>query len=441
MRQNGLGSIIADEMGLGKTIQVICLLLDARNAGRAPSLVIAPATLLENWRREIRRFAPTLKVVVHRGVRRTGFPADLRQRDVVITSYETAVADISLLRNLEWEVLVIDEAQAIKNPLAKRTIRLKTLQRRCAVGMTGTPVENKLADLWSITDFVIPSLLGSLDEFTRDHPDTIDGACMLEPVLTPIIMRRRVSDVAQELPDRIDVPQPLELDAESAEVYEVLRLSAAQYARGNLNTLVTLRMFCTHPWLTNQFTQTVSAADCSVKLQRLFEIMEEIVSENGKALVFTSYQKAVDLLGQELAGRFGIHTDVLDGRTPVEDRQPKIDRFSEVRTPAALVLNPKAAGTGLNITAANHVIHFNLEWNPAIEDQASARAHRRGQTQVVTVHRLFYVDTVEDVINERMARKRQLAETAVVGTDGNEADAQDILRSLQVSPMNRSRRG
>jgi len=243
------------------------------------------------------------------------------------------------------------------------------------------------------------------------------------------------------LPDRIDVPQPLELDAESAEVYEVLRLSAAQYARGNLNTLVTLRMFCTHPWLTNQFTQTVSAADCSVKLQRLFEIMEEIVSENGKALVFTSYQKAVDLLGQELAGRFGIHTDVLDGRTPVEDRQPKIDRFSEVRTPAALVLNPKAAGTGLNITAANHVIHFNLEWNPAIEDQASARAHRRGQTQVVTVHRLFYVDTVEDVINERMARKRQLAETAVVGTDGNEADAQDILRSLQVSPMNRSRRG
>jgi SNF2 family DNA or RNA helicase len=164
-------------------------------------------------------------------------------------------------------------------------------------------------------------------------------------------------------------------------------------------------MFCTHPWLVDQFTHVVSAIDCSVKLQRLFEIMEEIVSNNSKVLVFTSYQKSADLLSQELAARFGIHSDVIDGRTPVEERQTKVDHFTAVRISAALVLNPRAAGTGLNITAANHVIHYNLEWNPAVEDQASARAHRLGQKQTVTVHRFFYIDTVEDVIKDRMEHK------------------------------------
>jgi SNF2 family DNA or RNA helicase len=441
MKRSGLGSIIADEMGLGKTIQVICLLLDAKNTGHEPSLVIGPATLLENWRREIQRFAPALKVVLHRGTRRTGFPEDLRQNHVVLTSYETAVADVSLLRSVTWELLVVDEAQAIKNPHAKRTVRLKTLRSQCVVAMTGTPMENKLVDLWSITDFVVPSLLGSLAEFERQHPETLDGASGLEPILTPMILRRRVCDVAQDLPARIDIPQPLELDSESAEIYEALRVSAANHGQGSLNALAALRMFCTHPWLTNQFTHVASAVDCSVKLERLLQIMEEIVSDNSKTLVFTSYQKSADLLARELAAHFGIHTDVIDGRTPVEERQPKIDRFTEIHSAAVLVLNPRAAGTGLNITAASHVIHFNLEWNPAIEDQASARAHRRGQNQIVTVHRLFYVDTVEDVINDRMARKRQLAEAAVVGTDGKNTDAQDILRSIQISPMNKNRRG
>lgn len=441
MSRNGLGSIIADEMGLGKTIQVICLLLDRKNHGHGPGLVVVPATLLENWRRELARFAPSLKVRLHRGPKRTGFPDDLRQEDVVLTSYETAVADVSLLRNVSWDLLILDEAQAIKNPTARRTMRLKTLPRQCAIAVTGTPMENHLTDLWSLMDFVVPSLLGTQKDFECRHPDTMSGATTLEPVLTPIILRRRVVDVAQDLPPRIDIPQPLELDPESADVYEALRTSAADSEGAALAMLGKLRMFCTHPWLVDQFTHFQTAVDCSVKLKRLLEIIEEIVTDNGKALVFTSYQESVDLLEREISVAFGIHTDGIDGRTKIEERQPKIDRFSALREPSVLVLNPRAAGTGLNITAANHVIHFNLEWNPAVEDQASARAHRRGQTQTVTVHRLFYVDTVEDVINDRMARKRQMALTAVVGTDGAETEVKDILRALRISPVNRTVRG
>lgn len=435
MRRAGVGSIIADEMGLGKTIQVICLLLELKQNGCNPSLVVTPATLIENWKRELKRFGPCLDVYVHHGSGRTGFPDNLQEHNVILTSYETAVTDVSLLRNVSWELIVADEAQALKNPSAKRTKRLKTLSRRSAVAMSGTPFENRLTDLWSITDFVVPSLLGSQEEFEHRFPETMDSASTIEPIITPIILRRKVTDVAQDLPERIDISQPLQLDAESATLYETLRMSAATSGSANLALLSTLRMFCTHPWLSGHCIHISIAAECSVKLQRLFEIMEEIVSGDAKALIFTSYQKAADLLSRELASQFNIYTDVIDGRIPISERQQKIDDFTNLRSAAALILNPKAAGTGLNITAASHVIHFNLEWNPAVEDQASARAYRRGQKKVVTVHRLFYIDTVEDVINDRLTRKRDLASTAVIGTDGSDADMQDILKALRVSPL------
>ncbi len=434
MCEAGLGGIIADEMGLGKTIQVICLILDHRDRGRVPCLVVCPATLLENWRREISRFAPGLTVCIHRGPERTGFPSDLRTIDVILTSYETAVADVALFRNITWDLLVIDEAQAIKNPDSRRSRQLKTLRRRCVVAMTGTPVENHLMDLWSITDLVVPDLLGTQAEFERRYPEEAGGAAALEPVLTPLILRRRVSEVATDLPPRIDIPQPLEMDDESALVYEALRQTVLGTGRPGLESIVKLRMFCTHPWIVDQFTHLSNAVQCSAKLARLLEILEEIVVSDQKALVFTSFKRSVDLLSREMTSAFGIFTCGIDGRTPVEARQQQVDHFSALRAPAALVLNPRAAGTGLNITSANHVIHYNLEWNPAVEDQASARAYRRGQTKPVTVHRFFYTDTVESVINDRMLRKRELATEAVVGIDGTDNDYQDILTALRVSP-------
>jgi len=441
MSHNGLGCIIADEMGLGKTIQVICLMIDAAGKTCGPNLVVSPATLLENWRREIARFGPGLRVLSHSGSRRTGFPADLRNYDVVICSYETAVADVSLFRNVPWNLLVVDEAQGIKNPAAKRTVQLKTIPRACAVAMTGTPVENRLTDLWSITDFVLPSLLGSLPEFERRHPDTIAGAELLEPIVSPLMLRRTVKQVANDLPARIDIPQLLQLDEESAQAYEAIREAAAgSGAAFDLSALIHLRMFCAHPWLTGQFQHVSDARSCSPKFSRLLEVLEEIIAAGGKAIIFTSFQRSIDLIVSEVASAFGIHTDYIDGRVPVPQRQEKVDAFTNHKSSAVLVLNPRAAGTGLNITAANHVIHYNLEWNPAVEDQASARSYRRGQTRPVTVHRFFYASTVEEVINDRMQRKRDLASAAVVGTDGRQQEVEDILRALRISPVSQQQR-
>jgi len=194
-------------------------------------------------------------------------------------------------------------------------------------------------------------------------------------------------------------------------------------------------MFCTHPWLTGHFRNVVDPADCSFKLRRLFEIMEEVAGSNGKALIFTSFSESIDLIHEELASRFGIFCSTIDGRVPVPMRQKRVDEFSAHDGPGALVMNPKAAGVGLNITAANHVIHYNLEWNPAVEDQASARAYRRGQTSVVTVHRLFYAHTVEEVMDDRMQTKRQIADAAVIGTSGRDQEMSDLLRALRVSPI------
>lgn len=436
MARHGLGSLLADEMGLGKTLQVIALFLAEIEANRRPNLVVCPATLLENWRRELARFAPSLTTLVHAGPRRTGSIEDLRTPDVTVASYETIVGDISLFRALTWNVVALDEAQNIKNPDARRTRRAKEIPRRVGIAVTGTPVENRLKDLWSLCDFALPGHLGTLSEFEKRFPDTEPGATELEPLVSAIMLRRRIRDVAADLPPRIDVPVALVMDARSAAAYEEIREQATANTPDapGLAALVHLRMFCAHPWTVGKLREVSSAVDCSPKLERCFEILDEIFDSKSKAILFTSFNETADLLEREIARRFGVPTWKINGSVPVAERQPTVDQFAQVSGGAALVLNPKAAGVGLNITAANHVIHYNLEWNPAVEDQASARAHRRGQTRPVTVHRLFYADTVEEVINDRMTRKRALAEHAVVGTEGAADDLADILNALKRSP-------
>ena len=434
MVRNNLGVIIADEMGLGKTVQVICLLLELKAQNKSPHLVVAPATLLENWRRELLKFAPDLKVLIHCGSRRTGYSGVLAEQDIIICSYDTVVADIALFRTVPWRVVILDEAQNIKNPEARRTLKLKTIPRDVAIAVTGTPVENYLKDLWSLTDFVLPSFLGSLDTFESRFSDTSSGAAKLENAISPIILRRRVNEVAQDLPERIEIPQALELSEDEILAYESIRVAHQISSGGGLAALTKLRMFCTHPWLADSLIQYQDPLECSVKFRRLFEIMEEIIANNGKALVFTSYSESIDLIKTQILSRFGIFVDYIDGRVPVADRQKKVDLFTSHNGSALLVLNPKAAGVGLNITAANYVVHFNLEWNPAVEDQASARAHRRGQTKTVMIYRLFYANTVEEIVNDRMEHKRELAEIAVSGTDGKDQELNDLMRALSISP-------
>lgn len=429
----GIGGLLADEMGLGKTLQVISLLSDPGTATATPALIVAPGSLLENWCRELRRFAPDLTVLKHHGPDRTGSPARLDPFDVVVTSYETVVRDSAMMGMRSWAVVILDEAQNIRNPDATRTKAVKRLPRKSGIAVTGTPLENRLLDVWSLIDFVCPGYLGSESEFTGRFVDHADGASALEPIISPLILRRKVSEVALDLPSRIDIPQIVELDPDAAQQYEDLRHSIfTEYGRAaSLVALTKLRMFCAHPDLV---LDAGSVLDY-VKLQRLDELAEEIFATGEKLLVFTSYTQMADVIAARLTRRFGVFSATLDGRLPIDARQPLLDRFAAVTGGGVLVLNPRAGGSGLNITAANHVLHYNPEWNPALEDQASARSHRRGQTRPVTIHRLLVAGTVEEVISERLQRKRELAENAIVGVEGEAEDLADIVDALARSPL------
>jgi SNF2 family DNA or RNA helicase len=337
---------------------------------------------------------------------------------------------------INWSMLVCDEAQYIKNRDSLRARSVKKLRRSSAIAVTGTPVENRLTDLWSITDFVLPGYLGTAAEFEKRFEDDLHGATSLEQLASPIMLRRRVSEVAKDLPERIDIPQVIELEEDEAKAYEAMREEiAAQFgASATLVALTRLRMFCSHPWLVSGAPRTGDPAGFS-KYARLVDILDEIFQAGEKAILFTAYTEMTDILVADIAARFAVITGYIDGRLPIDERQPVIDRFSAETGPALLVLNPRAGGAGLNITAANPVIHYTLEWNPALEDQASARAYRRGQNRPVTVHRLFCGDTVEEVVDDRLARKRTLSEAAVVGVRGESDDYADILAALQRSPL------
>ncbi len=437
----GSGGLLADEMGLGKTLQIIAALSDAGSGPLRPSLIVAPGSLLENWRREMSRFAPHLKVLKHHGPFRTGRPADLSEYDVVVTSYDVTVGDNSLLNMVRWKAVVLDEAQFIRNPAAQRTKSVKRLKRDAGLAVTGTPIENRLLDVWSIMDFVFPGYLGDAKSFEKQFLNNTDGAARLEPLISPLMLRRRIAEVAQDLPPRIDIPQLLELDESEAAAYDAERerIYVEYGSAATLVALTSLRRFCAHP---NLMVGGLDASDPMAfsKFRRLDEIIEEIFERGEKVLIFTSFIAMADMIARHVEKRFGAFAGVIDGRLPIEERQPMIDRFGAVRGSAALVLNPKAGGTGLNIVAANHVIHYNPEWNPALEDQASARAHRRGQELPVTVHRLLMADTVEDVVNDRLTRKRTLSSAAIVGIEGKDEDYGDIVAALSRSPSKQERK-
>ena len=437
MLEENKGCILGDEMGLGKTLQIITLMLEFKQKRNVPILVVAPVSLLQNWKRECEKFAPDLKCCVHHGIHRTGRYKEFEDYDVVIISYSIAINDASILCMVDWKLVVLDEAQNIKNPSSERKKFVKKIPRRSSIAVTGTPFENHVSDIWSLADFVIPGLFGSQAEYNRIISDDIEGADKVEPMLSPIMIRRMVKDVATDLPEKVIIPQPLAMSSVEGQKYEEFRSEAQKSTEnGNLNlgVLQKLRMFCTHPMICDD-AGTGDYYGASVKYQRLCEIIEEICAREEKVIMFTSYQKMFDILEEDIPKRYNIPVWKINGNTEVEDRQNIVDAFNGFSGSALLVLNPRAAGTGLNITSANHVIHYNLEWNPALEDQASARAYRRGQQKTVFVYRLYYEDTVEQIVNERIERKREMASAAVVGTDGKTENREDIIAALSLSPM------
>ncbi|WP_449396774.1 DEAD/DEAH box helicase [Devosia riboflavina] len=435
------GLILADEMGLGKTIQIIALLLISPPSPSSPALIVCPTSLIANWVREIARFAPTLEVTVHRGAYRTGVVSGLQSTQVVITTYDTMVNDITLFSSLEWSWVICDEAQAIKNPHSNRRRAIVTIPRQRSIPMTGTPVENSLVDLWSLADFAIPGLLGTLAEFEAEFPDDINAGQQLKRFSDPIILKRQVSDVAGDLPERIDIDVPLELSDELVDHYrEVRDTTIAKYpVAGALVATLQLQLLCAHPWLRaardEEEATIVPVAAMPLmtpKMDRAVELIHEASANGRKVIVFALFNRIGDLLKQASSSTANMYWEAINGSTPQEDRQSIIDTFSAHQGPACLVLNPKAAGAGLNITAASVVIHFTPVWNPALEAQASARAHRRGQTHPVSIYRLFYLNTVEAVMIDRSSWKRDLAnETVPVSI----RDTDDLKRALEMLPV------
>ncbi|MDA7524931.1 DEAD/DEAH box helicase [Verrucomicrobia bacterium] len=441
------GVILADEMGLGKTMQIISLFLLNKPDTSSPALVICPTSLIANWQREVGKFAPELSTMIHRGSDRTGIYKGLMKAQVVITTYNTMVNDISLFRSVNWTFVVCDEAQALKNPSSKRRKCAVQVPRKFTVPVTGTPVENSLTDLWSLVDYSIPNLLGECSEFEMMYPNTEEAADELASVINPIILKRQVADVAKDLPERIDIDTPIELGSSLSEGYERVRVDCLNRygAAGALVATGQLALFCAHPNLrcddtsSPDWEDSVTEADqdqyplFTPKMERLVDLLSEAFSNNRKVLIFANFNRCGEMF-LRAAKQKELHKafwGAVNGSTPQEERQQIIDRFTEYDGPAVLVLNPRAAGAGLNITAATIVIHYTQVWNPAIEAQASARAHRRGQTMPVTIYRLYYKDTVEEVMLERTLWKSQLANKAVpILTRENE----DLSKALEISP-------
>jgi non-specific serine/threonine protein kinase len=430
----GLGACLADDMGLGKTIQVLSLLLVLKKQEKAkPSLLIAPASLLANWAAELKRFAPSLKVLVaHTSVLsneaiKNISAESLAEVDVVIASYGTLLR-IPWLTETCWRLAVLDEAQAIKNPNAKQTRSAKMLKAGSRFALTGTPVENRLGDLWSIFDFINPGLLGSAKEFTKFTKRLADRTHNpygpLRELVRPYILRRLKTDksVISDLPDKTEVKAFCQLSRKQAALYqqavddlaEQLHTAEGIQRRGLvLSFLMRFKQICNHPsqWLGDS---AWSEPD-SGKWARLRDIAEVIAARQEKVLVFTQFREVTAPLAAFLGSIFGRPGLVLHGETPVKNRKDLVRRFQEDEAVGFFVLSLKAGGTGLNLTAASHVVHFDRWWNPAVENQATDRAYRIGQNKNVLVHKFVCQGTVEEKIDAMIESKRQIAQDMLEG--------------------------
>jgi SNF2 family DNA or RNA helicase len=443
------GAILADEMGLGKTIQIIAVLLLRKPTPNHPALIVCPTSLIDNWCRELQRFSPEFSIHIHRGALRTGIPSGLTVADIVITTYDTLVGDQLVFGRIRWSYIIADEAQALKNPGSQRRKAVASLDHDRMLAVTGTPVENTLLDLWSLSDLCVPGILGSWPEFQTRFPDTQESATRLSSMTGPIILKRRVTDVAKDLPERITANIPLTLPDKLAYRYEQIRKDIlARYPKaGTLVATGQLQIFCAHPSLRGElienceeeseddtiFSDSTQANLLTPKIERTLAILEEAFLSARKVLIFSAFNAVGPIVKNSYKGPEAAMWSAINGCTPQEKRQPIVDQFTAHEGPAVLILNPRAAGAGLNITAATVVIHFVPVWNPAIEAQASARAYRRGQNEPVTIYRLFYTGTVEEVMIERTSWKNKIAGQAVIITQ--ERNRNDISRALSISPL------
>jgi non-specific serine/threonine protein kinase len=451
----GLGACLADDMGLGKTVQVISLLLDLkRDQPKNASLLVVPASLIANWKSELAKFAPSISFAiahpseVSANTGEIGL-ANVGKFDLIVTTYGMLVRT-DWMKKYHWRLAILDEAQAIKNSGTKQTRAVKELTAGSRIAMTGTPIENRLSDLWSLFDFLNPGLLGTAKQFgsfvKRLQNADVPSFGPLRNLVRPYILRRLKTDkrVISDLPEKTEVKAYCALSKHQAVLYqkavddlaEQLEAADGIQRRGIvLAQLIRLKQICNHPAQvagTHDYT-----ADRSGKFRRLAEIAEEIASRQEKALVFTQFREIAEPLAEFLATLFGRSGLVLHGGTSVKKRKELVDEFQREDGAPFFVLSLKAGGTGLNLTAASHVIHFDRWWNPAIENQATDRAFRIGQKKNVLVHKFICRGTVEERIDEMIASKSRVASEAIGGEDAGEVlltemDNDTLLRFVQL---------
>lgn len=435
----GGGACLADDMGLGKTIQALAVILE--RAGDGPTLVIAPTSVCLNWLAEAERFAPTLRPVLFGQQDRAALLANIGPFDLIISSYGLLQQEEELFAQINWQTIILDEAQAIKNMTTKRSKAAMNLQAKFKVITTGTPIENHLGELWNLFNFINPGLLGSLKNFNQNFALPIerhnnkDKRRILKKILQPFILRRLKSQVLEELPSRTEIVLKVEMSAEEAIFYEALRQeslasisndsSAANRPMKILAAITRLRQASCHPRLVTP-TSTLPSA----KLKLFAKVIDDLLENNHKALVFSQFVTHLTLIREHLDAR-GISYQYLDGTTPIQQRKKRVDAFQNGEGDLFLI-SLKAGGVGLNLTAADYVIHMDPWWNPAVEDQASDRAHRIGQLRPVTIYRLVCAQTIEEKILALHRGKKDLADSLLEGTDmPTRLDTTELLKLLQ----------
>lgn len=440
LNEFNFGGCLADDMGLGKTVQYIAMLLRHREANKnlPPTLIVVPRSLIFNWRNECERFGPHLKVMEYTGMDRSVLRDDFAKHDIILTTYGMVRRDITTLKDVEFDYVVLDEAQTIKNPSSQIARASRLLRARHRLALSGTPIENNAGDLWSIFEFLNPGMLGRSTAF-RSHvsdPDSPDSRQLVARGLRPFILRRTKSEVAAELPDRLEETIYCDMADDQRRLYDELRLHYRDSLLGSikrdgiakskmhvLEALLRLRQAACHPALLSRGEEEEAYA----KLEFLIPHLKELVAEGHKSLVFSQFTSMLSIVRQHL-DEAGIEYEYLDGQT--RDRQERVNRFQNDDSCPVFLISLKAGGLGLNLTAADYVFLLDPWWNPAVEAQAIDRAHRVGQTRTVFAYRMICRDTVEEKIAELQKKKRELADAILDG-----ADQKSILKDLSVEDL------
>jgi SNF2 family DNA or RNA helicase len=454
LKKWGLGACLADDMGLGKTIQALAHIQDEWEKGhRKPYLIICPTSLTGNWYKESQKFTPELPVLVHHGVNRnkgSAFKKEAEKFAIIISSYSLLHRDIEILKTIDWGGTILDEAQNIKNPKTKQARSARLIKADYRIALTGTPIENNVGDLWSIMEFLNTGFLGSQADFKRNFLMPIqanrDAAVVdnLKKLTSPFILRRLKSDktIIKDLPNKMEMKVYCNLTKEQASLYQALVNDVENALESTdgiqrkglvLATLTKLKQICNHP--AQYLGESKPLENRSGKLARLTEMLEEIIEVDERALIFTQFVEMGKIVQQHLQETFGQEVIFLHGGVPKKARDKMIDRFQEdAAGPHIFVLSLKAGGTGLNLTRANHVFHYDRWWNPAVEDQATDRVYRIGQTKNVQIHKFLCAGTLEERIDDMLEHKKGLADSIVGGDEAwlTELSTEDLKNLFQL---------